>query len=87
MAERPHTSSNILRFYGPFILLRNKLITFFPREKTAGCAYSFWFLKIRFRQTLAVAARGSTASSSLISVSGGCCGRKAGVCMAVPGLN
>lgn len=46
-----------------------------------------WFLKIRFRQALAVAAGGSSAAASLISVSGGCCGRKAGVCVAVPGLN
>lgn len=59
----------------------------FSREKTARNAYSFWFLKIRFRQALTVAARGSTAFSFLISVLGGCCGRKAGVHVAVPGPN
>lgn len=61
-------------------------VFFFSGEKTARNAYSFWFLKIHFRQSLAVAAGGSTAFS-LISLLDRHCGRRAGMCVAVPGLS
>lgn len=50
---------------------QTKLIMF-SGEKTARIAYSFWFLRICFRQGLAVAAGPNTAFPPLITLEGGC---------------
>lgn len=63
------------------------MIFSFSREKIARNVCSFWFLKVCFRQGLAVVAGSSTAFSPLMSVSDRCRGRRAHLCVAVPGLS
>lgn len=56
----------------------------FSGEKAARNAYTFWFLRICFRQGLAVAAGANTACPPVTSLEGGCRGRRTGMCPAVP---